>query len=211
MRGKALLVTAALVTVPFAGCTTPQGSASLYLTDAPTDRFQEIHVIVSEAYVHRAQDGNQSISQEQARFPAEAGWKPLLENGSVDAELLNLSQVEAAFIAESDLPSGRYTQLAFVVEDAYGIDRNGTRVPINVPGGVARVVRSFGVDPAMETRVTVDLALDRSLTQTGQGWRLNPVLGQIVVEQVEDDVSGREVNDPGEPAQVRNESEPGTA
>ncbi len=57
MHGKVLLISAVLLASGLAGCATGgDGSASLYVKDAPTDEFDEIHVVFTNAYVHQGGD-----------------------------------------------------------------------------------------------------------------------------------------------------------
>lgn len=232
MDARVGLVAVMLVASAFAGCMQGgDGSASVYVKDAPTDEFQEIHVVFSEVYVHEGgEDGDENETEDGAdgqdrdggqqggpsdgdvqtaaqhtsrQFNEDAGWIQVAgEGGDVDVDLLNATGTRAAFLGEANLSAGLYTQIAIVVQDAYGIDNDGERVEITVPSGVGRVVRSFNVSAGEETRIIMDLELDRAMTEANGEWKLTPVFGKTVVEQVDDSESGADAHEPGENADV---------
>jgi hypothetical protein len=60
-------------------------------------------------------------------------------------------------------------------------------------------VRSFEVEDGMETRITIDIDLERSLRQQGSGeWRMSPVIGKTTAAVVEDESSGEDTAQPGD-------------
>lgn len=230
---------AVMLAGPLAGCATSgDGSASLYVKDAPTDEFSEVHVVFTEAYVHEGgeEDGNEtdgdgadgrpggqggqggpggqatraSLAQQQQRgggqenqFREAAGWIELASDpDGIDVNLLNATGTKAAFLGEANLSAGTYTQIAVVVEDAYGIDNNGSRVDITVPSGIGRIVQSFQIEAEQETQIIIDLELDRALTESSQGWKLTPVFGKTTTRTVDDAESGSDAHEPGEVAEV---------
>lgn len=230
-------MTAVLLAVPLAGCAAGgDGSASLHVKDAPTDEFQEVHVVFTKAYVHKGgdegggndtgdgggeqadrgggppggssfraslQQGGQGGQGQQNQFREAAGWIEVASSAQgIDVDLLNVTGARAAFLGEANLSAGTYTQIAVVVQEAYGIDDNGSRVDITVPSGVGRIVRSFQVEAGQETQIIVDMELDRALVESDQGWKLTPVFGKTQVETVDDGSSGSEAHDPGEVAKV---------
>lgn len=237
MRTRTFIVAAVVLASSLAGCATSgEGSASLYVKDAPTDEFEEIHVVFTEAYVHEGGDeGNEtedenetdaggppegsggpggqgpqaSFSQhggsggQENRFSEQAGWITLASDADgIDVNLLNATGTKAAFLGDANLSAGTYTQIAVVVQDAYGIDDNGSQVPITVPSGVGRVVSSFDVQAGQETQIIIDLELDRAMTQSGDGWKLTPVFGKTTTRTVDDSEAGSEAHEPGEVAEV---------
>lgn len=236
MRARTILVAAVLVSAAFAGCAaTGDGSASLYVKDAPTDEFQEVHVVFTEAYVHEggeegdnetddeeadgdgqenrpdsgpqteatfAQHGSRSGGQEN-QFREAAGWIPLVDTTEgIDVNLLNATGTKAAFLGEANLSAGLYTQIAVVVDDAYGIDNNGSRVDITVPSGVGRIVESFEIAAGEESQIIIDLELDRALVEANGDWKLTPKFGTTTVNTVADDEAGEEQHEEGEVAEV---------
>lgn len=238
MRWFTIGIVVSLV-LPMAGCLdSGDGSASLYIKDAPTDEFSEVHVVFSQAYVHQAgEDGGEETSDgednrpdsggpsgerstatagltfqgpgsggtQENQFREEAGWLQIVSDSQgIDVDLLNATGTKAAFLGEEDLAAGTYTQIAVVVQEAYGIDNNGSQVSITVPSGIGRIVQSFQIEADQETRIILDLDLDRALVESDdQGWQLTPVFGQTVVETVDDSQSGQDAHEQGEVAEVQ--------
>lgn len=189
-------MSALVAAVGLAGCVADgDGSASIYVKDAPTDEFDEIHVLFSEVEVHfggdSSEDGNDTEDDGE--------WRTLVQSDDgIDVDLLNASGTRSAFLGEADLEAGTYTQIRVQVIEAYGI-QDGERSDFRVPSGTLKLVRSFQVEADQETKITLDFDLDQSLTQAGQGqWILTPVVGKTVVQVVEDDESGEDVHTEGE-------------
>lgn len=228
MVRKALLFASLFLVTALAGCTFPgddgdgTGSASIYVKDAPTDEFSEIHVVFTEVRVHRAEAEHSGASTSDSMGDNETmddsmdgmddnetdddggDWVTVFENETgVDVDLLNTSGARAAFLGEADLTAGRYTQIRITVEEAYGIDADGGRHDFAVSSGTLKVVRSFDVESGQETRIVLDFDLDRSLHETGHGdWRMTPVIGKTHVDEVEDEESGEESSEEGEVEEI---------
>lgn len=198
---------------------TGTGSASAYVKDAPADEFREIHLVFTHVAVHRsgsdsgngssnatgtatgaATSGGNGSLDGSTQTVGDAGWIELFfDPAGVDVDLLATTGARAAFLGEADLAAGRYQQVRITVIDAYGIREDGTRENITVSSGMVRSVRSFEVEDGRETRVTIDIDLDRSLRQQGNGeWRLSPVIGKTFAAVVDDDASGEEQAEAGE-------------
>lgn len=177
-----------------AGCATSTnhtGSLSIYVKDAPTDEFDEIHIVFHQIQVHAA--GNETEN---------GTWLTVYENTTgFDVDLLDAQGARAAFLGEANLSAGKYTQIRIHVTQAYGVQGNST-VPIALSNGILKVVRSFDVEADQETRLVLDFDLDRALKETGQGWRMTPVIGKTFVHQVDDAQSGGEVHAEGEVAEL---------
>ena len=215
MAMRQALVGALLTALALAGCTSTSGdgSASVYVKDAPTDEFDEIHVVFTKVEVHASgdgvdaedaeadadADGNATAGADNATAGSSGGWKALFEDAAgVDIDLLNASGARAAFLGEADLAAGKYTQLRIHVKSAYGVV-NGTPVPITVSSGALKLTQPFTVEAGEESRIVIDIDLDRSLRQQGNdAWRMTPVVGSVDVEHVDDESSGAESESPGE-------------
>lgn len=243
----ALPLIAALAFVGLAGCASDSdsdggsagaGSASVYVKDAPADDFREVHVLVSQAAVHRSGGsgndtgnttvtgtgtstatatgtstglGNTSITASvsvsasatvsPSSGPAnEAGWTVLFTSAAgVDIDLLNTTGAKAAFLGEADLPAGHYQQIRLTILSAYGIKDDGSRVNITVSSGTLKVVKGFEVEEGMETRITLDIDLEKSLKQQGNGdYRMTPVIGKTSTAVVADAESGEDASEAGD-------------
>ncbi len=195
LRPSTTLPLGLLTVALLAGCTGDgEGSASVFVKDAATDDFSEVHLNFTRVQVHEAGTDENGT----------AGWTTLFENATgQDVDLLNATGDRAAFLGEADLAAGRYTQIRVEVADAYGVLTDGSTVPITVSSGTVKVVRSFTVEADRESRIVIDFDLDRSLREQGQGeWRLTPVVGKATVEVVEDASSGDEESEPGEVTEV---------
>lgn len=238
MQTRVLFMVALMMGVAFAGCVGGDGSASVYIRDAPTDEFESVNITFTHVYVHEAgddedeendtdQDGGQQAGDDGApggtlslqeaaqhderdgdgqgdeQFQEDAGWFAITEDeDGIEVDLLNATGTHAAFLGEGGLPAGHYTHIAVVIQDAYGIDTDGDRVDIRTPSNIGRVVQSFDVQEDTETRIILDLDLDRALVEQGSGWALTPVWGQTVTEHVDPSTSGSEEHEPGEVAEV---------
>lgn len=238
MQARAVLMVALMMGIAFAGCLGGDGSASVYVRDAPTDEFESVNVTFTHVYVHEGgedeedgeDDGDEAGGQDDAggapgqtlafreaaqhqdrngedqgsqQFQEDAGWFAITaDEEGIEVDLLNATGTHAAFLGESGLSAGHYTHIAVVIQDAYGIDNDGERVDITTPSNVGRVVQSFDVEDGTETRIILDLDLDRALTERNDGWILTPVWGQTVTEQVDPSTSGSEAHEPGEVAEV---------
>jgi hypothetical protein len=249
----ALVLTLAFV---LAGCSQPDeddggsgasgtGSASAYVKDAPSDDFREVHVVFTEAKLHRSGSGDEtgstgvgtatatstavgnttlsasvsvtsapnSTTTTSSDAGSQAGWIVLFSDAAgVDVDLLNTTGARAAFLGEEDLEAGHYQQIRIVVKEAYGITRDGERKEITVSSGELRSVRSFTVEADQETRITIDIDLEKSLKQSGNGqWRLSPVIGKTTAEVVDDESSGEDTAQPGDVESVPEAGDGSTA
>ncbi|MHB1261204.1 MAG: DUF4382 domain-containing protein [Thermoplasmatota archaeon] len=226
MAFRALAPVALLIVLALSGCSQSDdgssgamGSASVYVKDAPADEFDEIHVVFTKVQVHAAgsdddeadSDGNETEDDGAGGEDADdgneteddgnstSGWKTLFEDSAgVDVDLLNVTGTRAAFLGEEDLAAGKYTQVRITVDEVYGI-ANGTRVPITLSGGTLKLNHPFEVGDGSETRIVLDIDLERSLHQQGNGsWRMTPVIGSVDSDEVDDDKSGEDHDDEGE-------------
>lgn len=221
MRSAIIGLTLLLAAASLAGCTASaaKGSASVYVKDAPSDDFDEVHVVFTDVLVKAegnehddgqgdddrgAEDGqgngdDADGADEQGAQPDDGEgpeWTTVFhDDQGVDVDLLSANGTKAAFLGESDLPAGEYEGLRVVVKEAYGI-QNGTRVPIALSSGVLKVQHDFEVGEDRETRLVLDFDVDRSLVQEGDGdWRMTPVLKSVSDDDVDDDASGEEHGD----------------
>lgn len=204
MALRSALAALVLLAAFTAGCAAGgDGSASIYVKDAPTDEFDEIHVVFTKVEVHAAGDGGDDDDEDgddgNGTDNATAGWKVLFSDASgVDVDLLNATGSQAAFLGEADLAAGRYTQLRVTVKSAYGVD-NGTQVPLTLSSGTLKLNHPFTVKADAETRLVLDFDLDGSLHQQGNGaWRMTPTVGSVTADEVDDSESGEESAEPGD-------------
>lgn len=216
-----------------------EGSASIYVQDAPTDEFKEIHVVFTKVTIHAAgtdgddeddveeehesdnetdddtqgdgnsTDDNGTADDDDVLEGNETGdsdddegksssWITLFENANgTDIDLLAASGDASAFLGEAKLSAGKYTQIRIDVANAYGINHDNETENITVASGTLKIVKSFEVETDEESQIIVDFDLDKSLKQTGKGWKMTPVIGKTVVNQVDDESSGADVDEEG--------------
>lgn len=191
-RTSVLATLLILLAATFAGCVAQdEGRVTVYLKDAATDEFSELYITFSKVAIHRGDD-DQAEGQEGEEPDTEGeGWETLFD-GSREIDLLAYSGADArAFLGDANLSAGTYNQIVVTVDDARGIRADdGSEVDIQVTTGWVRVVRAFEIDADQTTRIILDLDLDRSVVQQGPtGWRLNPVIGQVIVQE---DATGSE-------------------
>ncbi|MBW3581523.1 MAG: DUF4382 domain-containing protein [Euryarchaeota archaeon] len=181
-----------LLLVTFAGCVgDDEGRVTVYVRDAATTEFSSVFITFSKVAIHQGDEGEADQSGDEPDTEG-SGWETVFE-GSKEIDLLAFAGADArAFLGDANLSAGTYNQIVVTVDEARGIRASdGSEVSITVTTGWVRVVRAFQVSADQTTRIILDLDLDRSLIQQGPtgGWRLNPVIGQVLVEE---DASGPE-------------------
>lgn len=199
LLGITLLITSTVLS-GCVGSDDGEGSASFYVKDAPTDEFSEIHVLFTKIEVHAASDDSDDNATDD-----DSGWITVYENATgTDLDLLQASDPnQAFFLGEANLSEGRYTQIRVHTDSAYGIDHDGERIDFALAPTPLKIVRSFEINATMETRIVLDFDLDRALVQQGpNGWRMTPVIGKTLVEEVDNDESGADVHAEGELTEV---------
>lgn len=185
-KSAPLLITLLFLLVTFAGCVgDDEGRVTVYVRDAATDEFSSVFITFSKVAIHQDDEGE---AQEGGGEPDTegSGWETVFE-GSKEIDLMAFAGADArAFLGDANLSAGTYNQIVITVDEARGIRASdGSEVGITVTTGWVRVVRAFQITADETTRIVLDLDLDRSLVQQGPtgGWRLNPVIGQVVVEE----------------------------
>jgi hypothetical protein len=197
-----------LVAAPaLAGCLgSDTVESTFYVKDAPTDEFDEIWITFSKVEVHHA-DGDEGGDdggdaggadgqggQGGARIAAQHGgggggsWVTTVDEART-VDLLGFNSSDAkAFLGSGELETGKYTRIRIHIDEAYGI-QDGNNETITVTSGTAMVNRPFDVEDNDSTpQFVIDLDLDQSLDQqSGGDWRMNPIIGKVVTNYVEDD------------------------
>lgn len=184
-----------LLTATLSGCTTTgEGTASIYVKDAPVDDFDEIHLVFEKVEIHGS-----SVQDTEDENETSSGWITLYENATGrDVDLLNLTGARAAFLGEANLSAGNYQQIRVHAIEAYGI-QDGERVELIMSNPVFKTAGSFKIEDGQETRITLDIDLENSVKAQGNdSYRMTPVIGKTYAEQVDDDESGEEVHEEGE-------------
>lgn len=181
------LYTVLFLSLALGGCLGgDNGEVTVYVKDQPTDDFQSIFVNITDVSVHQGAAADEN----------DDGWIVLVDT-TQEVDLLSYRDEDArAFLGDEELEEGRYSMIRLTVAEAHGIESDGSEVDIEVTSGTLRVTRSFNVTADETTRIVLDFDLDRPgvLTQQGGqggqgggGWRMTPVIGQVLVEEEVDD------------------------
>lgn len=103
---RVLALTVLLMTAFLAGCTTTEGegSASIYVKDAPTDEFSEIHVVFTKVLIHKAggEEESEEESEEETEGESEAESAEAMDETEEESEAETGEDSEDAEETESD-------------------------------------------------------------------------------------------------------------
>ncbi len=143
-----------------------EGQVVVRVMDAP-GVWAHVNVQFSAVYIHEANKSADTWTQ----LPIAAGTIDL-------ASLQNVSDV----LASARLGPGHYTQIRFNVTSAQGVLEAGGTVDFTVPSGELKTDQQFDIVSGKTTTLTVDINLDRSIVQLGNGtWIFTPVIGDVTV------------------------------
>jgi hypothetical protein len=189
-----------------------QGDVSFYVKDAPADDFDSVFVTFNRVQVHRAGEGGDddlssvpdddlssvddddlstvpdstlSTVPEDDLEDGGAGWITIVDSEHT-IDLKDYQGDARAFLGESAIDAGKYTQIRINVSDVYGM--NGTnRTDFTLPSNTLKIVRPWTVTDGEETVLVVDFDLNESIHKSGNGaYRMKPVL-KLTVENGQDD------------------------
>lgn len=198
-----LVAVAVMVHVALAGCAVPgAGSASIYVKDGATERFDEVHFIFTRGQVHAPGEQTEvptgSTDNRSSQDRAFDWYTVFLNESGIDVDLQNATAGSAVFLGEVGLAARDYDQIRLEVLKAYGI-RDGDRVEFTVQNGTVTVDHPFRVMDGRETRLVLEFDLELSLAQkpTG-GWVLEPHVEQVQTDVVSDKGSGEDTAQQGE-------------
>jgi len=168
-----------------------QGTLTINLTDAPGD-YEEVYVTFIEVSVHKAEaegiDGNDDNATNGAGDnETEAGWIIVSEKEQ-GFDLLTLQDGNFDLLAQSELDTGKYTQIRLKITDE--MDENdepktyvmveGIKHVLTVPSGTQsglKLTHGFTIESDNETTLFVDFDADKSVHQTGAGdYMLKPTI-----------------------------------
>lgn len=141
---------------------TSTGTLAVELRDTPVAWSQ---VVVSFS----------SLSVRPASAANGTGWvtMPLRADRVELLSLGNLSQL----LAMGRMAPGGYAEVRVLISAVSGILSSGAAVVMSVSGGTLDAAVRFVVCGGLTTRVTLDLDLAQSISQTASGWTFTPVLG----------------------------------
>lgn len=153
------------------------GGILIYVKDAPAD-WRHLNVTFSSVMVHQADYDYLNDSDENETDDDCGVWINItLEQQTIDLKAyVNIS----ALLASGNISTGRYTQVRIVVDSVTGVRTDGTQVEFTVPSGELKIIKMFTIEKDETTRLTVDIDLDKSITEASGSWIFKPVLGSIV-------------------------------
>lgn len=168
------------------------GTMTLFLTDAETDRFDEILVTIDEVVLIPAGDD---------------GQQQVLRDESVTVNLRDLEDF-SEFFAREDVEAGTYEKLRLVVDsiELNDLDENDNILEnrmVNVPSGKVDLNprQAFIVNEGDEAVVMIDFDADNSfkVVETGSG-RINfrPVVFIKIIGDGDDEAAGRLIRQHGQ-------------
>lgn len=132
-------------------------------------------------------DGNETFPDLPApEGPEEEGWITVFESpDGVAIDLKSYTGTDRAFLGDSDVDPGTYTQIRVTVAEAWGVTPEGDLVEFTVPSDELKVVQPFEITANQTTAITLDFDLDQSIQPAGASGQVifKPVLGEVIVEE----------------------------
>ena len=164
----------------FAGCTENQETdqdtdddvsaavTTIHITDAPVDDFSSVIITFSMVKIHSNETGWTNITIDE-------------ENRTLDLLNLHLNNITES-LTSIDLPSGNYTKLWLVIDNATGILEGSTEeINISVPSDTLKIQQLFKLTEGTND-ITLDIDLNASIHsyKGGEAYKILPVLGGIM-------------------------------
>lgn len=144
MRRTLLVALAVVVLVVTAGCTTPSGTANVYVSDQPTaiDDFRHLNVSITTVGAYNAESSK---------------WETRTVSRSVD--LARLQGTNATLVDALELPAGNYTKVYLEMDNVDGVLTNGTEASVELQSDQIEVSTPFTVTPNGNTTYVFDLVV----------------------------------------------------
>jgi len=177
---KIILSLLMLFILVFAGCTENQETnqdtdddvssavTTIHITDAPVDDFSSVIITFSIVKLHSNETGWTNITIDE-------------ENRTLDLLNLHLNNITES-LTSIDLPSGNYTKLWLVIDNATGVLEGSTEeINITVPSNTLKIQQLFKLTEGTND-ITLDIDLNASIHsyKGGEAYKILPVLGGIM-------------------------------
>jgi hypothetical protein len=176
---------AVALTLGMAACSTTTessgtGTLRLRLVDAPAaiEGLEAVTVIFSSVRIHRGAEAEEDSS----------GWIVLMDETLSEGErtftLTDLVGGVSAFIGETELDAGLYTQVRIVIQSA-SATISGTTTDLTIPSGSQtgiKLVGGFTIDADVITELTLDFDVAESLREVPPGsgsYKMQPTIRMI--------------------------------
>lgn len=140
--------------------------------------LNELFITIKKIEVHFVNQNND--------INATGEWKTVFE-GNKSVDLLTLTDL-VGVISQQNLPSGKYTQIRFSIENVvfnvtntqlFIKNRRYSAMVVNssgVPSGELRFVHPFNITAGKTTAVIIDFNVQLSAKKSADGYMLNPVV-----------------------------------
>lgn len=158
------------------------GWMKISLVDAPGD-YDAVNVEVIRVEVHRGDEDDAGDG---------GGWQTIgVDTTYVD--LLTLTDGNSAVLADSTLPSGRYTQIRLILGDGNNVVVDSVAFDLEVPSSAntgLKLNHPFTIDAGATYEVTLDFDAHQSVHMTGTGqYKMKPVI-RVIVNQTSGALEG---------------------
>lgn len=174
MNRKAFLITLLVPFILWTGCskksTSPEGNGTLrlYLTDS-VGPIEQVNLTISQVSVHTATGDDTT------------GWK-VVNDSLATYDLLQLANGATTLLGETELEPDHYTQIRLLVTDSCQVVIDGQSYPLHIPSGLQSGVKlnhQFEIEAGKLYELLLDFDAQRSITPTGDGYLLKPVIRVI--------------------------------
>lgn len=130
------------------------GIIEIRVTDPPPPGVASAYITLTKMEVHQVSDNASK-------------WITIIDE-EVTFNLFEIIE-EADVLGSENVTAGKYTQIRMDVIKVEGLTTDNVSYTAEVPSAKLKIVRSFNVEPGMETILTLDFDGDKSLVITGQG------------------------------------------
>ncbi len=156
------------------------GTLQLWLTDAPAD-FEAVLIDIQSIRLHKNAD-EETDSTESNEEAEEEGWATISYDGG-QIDLLELRNGNEMSLGETQLSSGTYKQIRFILGDNNEVVIDGQSHPLQTPSGQQSGFK-LNIDEYIQGgsihSLLIDFDASRSITETGNGsYLLKPVLRTV--------------------------------
>jgi hypothetical protein len=177
MRRQVLVAVVLAAMLVSAGCVSqvlPGGvgdgerSMAFYISDQQNaiDRFEQLHVTVSEVAVHRKDDPNTNAD--------ESGWtRQSVDDVTVD--LTQLTGAKAVKLADLTVAYGSYDKVSLTVSNVEGTLKNGKQATVKLPSETLTINGEFSVGESVGGSYVFDVGVQQA-GGSGQ-FVIKPVVG----------------------------------
>ncbi len=170
------------------------GVVQVFLTDAAAD-YKAVYVTVQEVRINKTscEDDTNTTQEANSTQECESGWITVAEPNKT-YDLLSLQNGVIASLGETNVSTGTYTQLRFILGDT--AEANATNIlgdehpyanylvltgddvaELKIPSDKLQIKHTFEVTQNIPYEMLIDFDANKSIQQQGNGsWKLLPVI-----------------------------------